>query len=393
MKTHSAVYLQSGGPTSVINASLYGYVKQCLSHSEISKIYGAKFGIDGLIRDDLIDLSSLEEEQLELLLQTPGSALGSSRHRLKADDEETFQAIEATLKRHDIDLVFVNGGNDSMDTCAHLAKRFPDIKVIGIPKTVDNDLDETDHCPGYGSCCKSIIDNLRNLSIDISSYDKGKVTIVEVIGRDAGWLTASTALIEEPYAPDYVYLPEMDFDLDIFLKQIEKTYQEKKRVLVAISEGVKALQGDPLFVDEFGHGYQEGFVHVLAKMVTKKLGIPSRGIGLSLLSRCDISHISKADQQEAIDVTSYAVKLALKGETSKMVTIHRESNRPYRSSLQATPVEKIAGETRYFPSSWIIGPGQIDVPAFKEYLAPLLEGDVIPERKEGQIVSALLFEH
>ena len=219
MNKKAVVYFQSGGPTAVINSSLCGWLEEALKHDEIGEIYGARYGVLGLIHDDLISLRSLSEEDRKLMRQTPGAVTGSARLKLKDNKDGYYEAIEETVKKHNIGAIFVNGGNDSMDTCAKLGAFFRDkgVSVIGVPKTVDNDLMGMDHCPGFPSACRSVMSDVKAISVDCKAYEKGRVTIVETMGRDAGWIAASTALVDGGLAPDLVYLPEMKFEIDEFL--------------------------------------------------------------------------------------------------------------------------------------------------------------------------------
>ena len=226
------VYIQSGGPTSVINTSLYGAIQEAKKHPEISNIYGSLNGIEGLLTDNLIDLRKEDDEQIELLKQTPGSILGTSRHKLPKDfHDEEYKKILETCKKHDIGYVFVNGGNDSMDTCHKLSllckELGVDIKVMGVPKTVDNDLAETDHSLGFASAAKYVINTVKEICIDAVCYKKGKVYVIEIMGRNAGWLTAAVDLLPEGIRPDLIYLPENKFDMADFLAKVQDLYNKK----------------------------------------------------------------------------------------------------------------------------------------------------------------------
>ncbi|MFA6616961.1 MAG: diphosphate--fructose-6-phosphate 1-phosphotransferase, partial [Bacilli bacterium] len=234
MRKRALAYLQSGGPTSVINTSLYGVIKEAIKHPEaISGIYGALYGVSGLINDNLIDLRAEDKEVIELLKQTPGAALGTVRYQLPQNhNHPDYEKIIATLKKHDIGYLLINGGNDSMDTCHKLSVFFEhnnvDCAVIGVPKTIDNDLFFTDHCLGYPSAAKYVIQTLQDIQIDNNSYYKGKVVIVEVMGRNAGWLTASAALLPKEFKADAIYLPEDKFDLEAFCAHTKSVYDKKK---------------------------------------------------------------------------------------------------------------------------------------------------------------------
>ena len=269
------VYIQSGGPTSVINTSLYGAIKEAKRHPDlIGHIYGSQHGVEGLIDDDLIDLGLEDDEQIELLLQTPGSILGTTRRKLPKDiHTPEYAAIIENLKKHNIGYVFINGGNDSMDTCNKIAKLvkemgIDDIKVIGVPKTIDNDLACTDHSLGFPSAAKFVMNSVNAFAMDANCFKKGKVHIVEIMGRDAGWLTASVDLLPEQTRPHLIYLPEMKFDLEQFLKDVERIYKEKGFALVAISEGLQFERDmTNVRVDGFGHAQLGGAAAELCRIV------------------------------------------------------------------------------------------------------------------------------
>lgn len=374
MKHKSLVYLQSGGPTPVINSSFYGLLIKALVNPEIDGIYGSRFGVEGLINDDLVDLRKEDLDQIDLLTQTPGAILGSSRKRI-ADDEESMKKIRETVKKHDIGYVFVNGGNDSMDTCMRLKYGLKDldIKVIGIPKTIDNDLLFNDHTPGYFSSAKHNINALKGLAADINSYKKGKVTFVECMGRDTGWLAASTAILDEPFCPDLVYIPEMKFDMDVLFEQIKEIYAKKGYALIVVSEGLQVMNEDDLEKDSFGHALFEGAASAhLARMVKEKMGLPSREIDLCLLARNDVQNISSIDRKEAIAAGEFAFESALAGESGKTVCLKRVSTHPYVAERYLVDCDKIANQIAYVPQDWILGPGQLDKEKVAEYLSPLM---------------------
>ena len=389
------VYLQSGGPTAVINSSLYGAIIEAKKHSEISGIYGSLNGVEGLIQDDLIDLGEEEEDTIELLKQTPGAILGTARYKMPSDlGDLRYEAICQTILNHNIGYVFVNGGNDSMDTCAKLAKLFAqqkiDCKVMGVPKTVDNDLAITDHCNGYGSAAKYVINITKDICMDAKCYKKGKVFIIEIMGRNAGWLTAAVDLLPYTNRPDLIYLPEDSFEMDTFLKDLKSIYDLKGHVIIAISEGIVFERDTSTArIDAFGHIQLGGAADALATIVEKKLGLPTRSVELSLPQRADPILISKVDQDEAIACGSFAVKKALEGETAKMVIIKRVSNSPYKSELALAPVDQVANAEKKVPTSMIVGKTHMD-PSFREYLAPLIQGEVYPRFKNGIYETAVL---
>lgn len=374
MEKKSLVYLQSGGPTPVINSSFYGLLIKALVNPNIADIYGSRFGVEGLIGDDLVDLRQEDLDQIDLLTQTPGAILGSSRKRI-ADDAEAMEKIRATVKKHNIGYVFVNGGNDSMDTCMRLKYGLKDldVRVMGIPKTIDNDLLYNDHTPGYFSSAKHNINALKGLAADINSYKKGKVTFVEAMGRDTGWLAASTAVLDEPFCPDLVYIPEMKFDLNVLFEQIKFIYQKKGYALIVVSEGVQAIDEAHLEKDSFGHACFEGAAtSYLAKVVKEELGLPARAIDLCLLARNDVQNISSTDRREAIAAGEFAFDAALAGESGKTVCLRRISTYPYVVERYLVDCDKIANQIAYVPQDWIISPGNLDKAKVSEYLSPLM---------------------
>ena len=305
MKKINVLYFQSGGPTAVINSSLYGVLKAAKEmDSCIGEVYGAFNGIEGIINDDLIPFSSVGEDVISLLPQTPGVVLGSSRFKLDEKDEQIWEKIEKTLQKYDISIVLPNGGNDSMDTCAKLSKRFSDkgIRVIGIPKTIDNDLVCTDHCPGFASAAKHVINQVKLISIDAHSYTKGKVVIIEVMGREAGWLAASADLLPAPFHPDLIYLPEAEFSEEEFLAQVESSYQRKGTCVAVVSEGIPVHHEVLALYDSFGHASPEGAALELGKLVNKRLGLGVRTVILSTPVRANPFLISKVDSEEAIEL-------------------------------------------------------------------------------------------
>lgn len=381
---------QSGGPTSVINASLVGVIKEALKHQEINKIYGAFFGIEGILNEEFYEFN--QDCDLNILSTTPAAALGSARFKLSNSfDDDTYPKIISIFNKYDIKYFFYIGGNDSMDTCNKISKYCTthniDIKVIGIPKTIDNDLVETDHCPGYGSACKFVATSLLEIYRDISSYKKGRVTIVEIMGRDAGWLTAAAALPEVTGDKiDLIYLPEVPFDVEHFLASVKEIYESKSRVLIAVSEGIRDKDGEYILKyrnfnnnDQFGHMQLGGVAEVLAEIVGTSLKYPVRAIELSLLQRC-ASHIaSLTDVNEAINCGEKAVKLALSGKTNLMITINKEDN---EYTYGYASLDIIANQIKPFPKEWILNNNQISK-EYIEYALPLIQGESHPKFVNG----------
>lgn len=396
MDKKAMVYIQSGGPTSVINSSLYGAIREGQRHPDkISHIYGSLHGIEGLLHDDLIDLGKEDDETIELLKQTPGSILGTSRHKLPKDHHDAeYMAILETLKKHNIGYVFVNGGNDSMDTCLKLSKICNelglDIKVMGVPKTVDNDLAETDHSNGFGSAAKYVINTVKEICIDASVYKRGKVFIIEIMGRNAGWLTAAVDLLPEGIRPDFIYLPENKFDLDKFLKDSKAKFEEKGYCIAAISEGIKFERDTSnARVDSFGHIQLGGAAADLAHIVEDKLDLPTRAIELSLPQRAYCFLTSKVDLEETIKCGELAVKYALEGMSGHMIAIKRVSSKPYQVKFEAVDINKIANVERVVPQSMMKDDTHM-APSFKEYCLPLIQGEIDVKFEDGIIKSAVL---
>jgi len=362
----SLLYFQSGGPTPVINTSLYGVIQEAKRHQEVDGIFGSLYGIEGVINDHLIDLRQEDNEQVELLKQTPGAILGTTRYKLSDD-----------LGHPDY---YVNGGNDSMDTCHKLSqfmkKAEYDCAVIGIPKTIDNDLNFTDHCLGYPSAAKYVIQSLQDIAIDNMCYNKGKIAIVEVMGRNAGWLTASAALLEGELKADRIYLPEESFHLDKFIEDIKDLYTQKKKAFIVISEGVAPFLSSAFAtIDSFNHAQLGGIANILGDHIKEKLGFPVRAIEFSLMQRAAATFISKADHAEAIKVSQVAVKAVVKGKTNAMVVISRVPGPVYKVKYQLKNLRNIANVERKMNAELlkdVHGDGHL----MREYLAPLIEGSV-----------------
>ena len=384
------VYIQSGGPTSVINTSLYGAIKEAKKHPDlIGHIYGSQHGVEGLLYDDLIDLGLEDDEQIELLLQTPGSILGTTRKKLPKDiHAPEYAAIIENLKKHNIGYVFINGGNDSMDTCNKIAKLvkelgIEDIKVIGVPKTIDNDLACTDHSLGFPSAAKFVMNSVNAFAMDANCFAKGKVHIVEIMGRDAGWLTASVDLLPEQTRPHLIYLPEMKFDLEQFLVDVKRIYKEKGFALVAISEGLQFERDmTNVRVDGFGHAQLGGAAAELCRIVENRLDIGTRAVEFSIIQRAFPQYVSLVDRKEAIETGKRAVLAALKGRTGKMVIFERVSQNPYKIKYKLAPLSKVANAVSHVKPEMIIDNTRMSE-SFREYLRPLVQGEVKLIYKDG----------
>lgn len=393
MEKKALVYFQSGGPTTVINCSFYGVVKEALKHEEIGDIFGSLHGVEGLINDDLVDLRQEDPAQLELLKQTPGAALGSTRHMLPKMQDPDFQKILCTIEKHHIGYILVNGGNDSMDTCYKLSRFFEmmhsPIRVIGIPKTVDNDLALTDHSLGYASAAKHIINFVKMAVIDNQAYRKGKVVLIEIMGRNAGWLTGSVDVLPEGERPDLIYIPEMKWDEEAFLADVKRVYEKKGNVVVALSEGLPVQHHNHGIVDSFGHQQLEGTSEVLSESIAERLGYGTRIMELSLPQRADPVFASDSEKKEAISVSEYAVKAALDGKSGYMVCIRRDSNNPYKSSFFLGDVSKVANQEKKVPAEWLVDSTRLSE-EFRQYVRPLIAGESRIEWGDGVFRSAHL---
>lgn len=388
------VYIQSGGPTSVINTSLYGAIKEAKLHrDEITHIYGSLNGIEGMIDDRLIVIDQESDEQLELLLQTPGSILGTTRRKLPKDvHDPIYMKIVDTMKKREIKYVFVNGGNDSMDTCNKLSilcqELKLDVRVIGVPKTIDNDLACTDHSLGFPSAAKFVINTINALSMDACCFKVGKVHVVEIMGRNAGWLTAASDLLPEETRPHLIYIPENKFDLKKFLVDVKKVYEEKGYAMVAISEGIEFPRSNKnARVDGFGHAQLGGAAAGLCEIIEERLDLPTRAVELSLTQRACSLAISKVDREEAIETGRTAVKAALSGVTGKMVIFKRVSQKPYKIELQLADLSLVANAESVIKPSMMVDDTRMSQ-EFRDYVSPLIEGEVPLITKNGIVTMA-----
>ena len=384
---------QSGGPTCAINASLAGVFSEASRNEQIDKIYGSINGIEGIINDRLVEISSIikSNKDLELLKLTPSTVLGSCRFKLPdADDNsEVYEKIISCFKRNNIDIFFYIGGNDSMDTVCKLSEYFKknniNVKVIGIPKTIDNDLMCTDHTPGFGSAAKYVAATVQEIARDSSVYSVKSVTVVEIMGRDAGWLTASTCVLKanDENAPHLIYLPETPFSVERFLEDVKRMLVEHNAVVVAVSEGLKLSDGEYAAEefqsghdDAFGHKYLSGIGKCLENIVRKEIGCKVRSIELNVMQRCASHMASKTDVDESVKIGEEAVKAAVKGETGKMMAFKRISDRPYFSEIVTVDAKEVANKERLFPKEWINNQGN-NVTAFAlDYFLPLIQGEV-----------------
>ena len=379
---------QSGGPTSVINASAYGVIRTALDNPNITAVYGAAHGIKGVLNDRLYDMSQEDAHELELLLNTPSSELGSCRYKI-ADpdvDDTDYKRILEIFKKYDVRYFFYNGGNDSMDTCSKvsrfMAKSGYECRVMGVPKTIDNDLFGTDHCPGFASAAKYIATSCAEVYKDARVYDTGMVTIIEIMGRHAGWLTAAAALAGVVgCAPDLIYVPEVDFDMDKFLADVTSIYEKNGNCIVAVSEGIHYADGS--FVSEaktsatdgFGHAQLGGLAAMLANIVKERTGAKVRGIELSLLQRCGAHLASQTDIQESFLAGKTAVEAAVAGETDKMVGFECSRENGYECKTKLFNLSEVANFEKKVPLEWINEAGNGINQGFIDYALPLIQGE------------------
>lgn len=388
---------QSGGPTAVINASLYGVVYEALMQKEqIGTVYGMINGIEGFLADTIMDMNSVEQSgELELIKTTPGSFLGSCRYKLPEDlKDDVYPLLFKKFEEYSIGYFFYIGGNDSMDTVSKLSRYTAisgsEICFIGIPKTIDNDLVLTDHTPGFGSAAKYVASTVREIAIDASVYDNKKsVTIVEIMGRHAGWLTAASVLARkfENDNPVLIYLPESAFNTDTFIEDVKKALEHTSNLVVCVSEGINDGNGtficelaSDVGVDTFGHKMLTGSGKYLENLVKEKLGVKVRSIELNVNQRCSSSMISATDQEEAIQAGISGVHFALDGITGKMIAFHRTEGADYSINYVPEDVNLICNQEKTVPPEWITGNGSDIGQAFIDYALPLIQGIVnVPE--------------
>ena len=388
---------QSGGPTSVINASAYGVIRTALDSEAITKVYGAEHGIKGVLNDRLLDMTQEDPAELENLLYTPSSALGSCRYKI-ADpdvDDTDYKRILEIFKKYDVRYFFYNGGNDSMDTCNKISKYMQKVgyecRVMGVPKTIDNDLFGTDHCPGFSSAAKYIATSCMEVYHDARVYDPGMLSVIEIMGRHAGWLTAAAGLATAMGAgPDLIYMPETDFDMDKFIAEVKKVYAEKGNCMVAVSEGIHYADGS--FVSEaktsatdgFGHAQLGGLAAMLADIVKKETGAKVRGIELSLLQRCGAHLASQTDIDESFMAGKAAVENAVAGLTDKMVGFERciEGGK-YVCKTKLFNLTDVANTEKKVPIEWINAEHNGVTQAFVDYALPLIQGETKMKKENG----------
>lgn len=391
---------QSGGPTAVINSSLVGVFKTARDRGA-GKVYGMLHGIQGLLEGQYVDLSEhiRTDLDIDLLKRTPSSFLGSCRYKLPEirENQALYEKIFLLLNQLDIEAFFYIGGNDSMDTIKKLSDYAiltgSDIKFMGVPKTIDNDLACTDHTPGYGSAAKYIAAACKEVIRDSLVYDITSVTILEIMGRNAGWLTAAAALSkgEDCEGVDMLFLPELPFDPEAFTQRVSRLLQKKKSIVIAVSEGIRLEDGRYVFeltshsdrVDAFGHKRLEGTAKYLADMLAEKLGIKTRAIELNTLQRCASHMTSRVDITEAFQVGGAAVKAAFEGETGKVIVLDRVSEDPYICVTSSQDVHKIANLEKKVPVSWITEDGTYVSDELIHYIRPLIQAELSPVMVDG----------
>lgn len=395
----ACVFGQSGGPTSVINASAAGVFQEALRQGCISGVYGMAHGIKGLLTEQLYDINQEDMSELGLLKTTPSSALGSVRYKLKdaLDDETDYKKMLEVFKKFNIRYFFYNGGNDSMDTCNKVSKYMQkagyECRVMGVPKTIDNDLWGTDHCPGYGSAAKYIATSTLEVYRDARVYDKGTITILEIMGRNAGWLTAAASLASYlGTGPDLIYMPETAFDIDSFYERVTDIYKKNNYVIIAVSEGIKDKNGRYIseygsdlakMTDSFGHAQLGGLAATLGSLTQQKTGAKVRSIEFSLLQRCAAHIASQTDVDEAYLAGQTAVRAAVGGKTDYMVAFERPQGADYRCDIKLIKLEEVANKEKKVPMEWITNDGTGLGEEYIKYALPLIQGESRPPFENG----------
>ncbi len=395
----NVIVAQSGGPTAAINASLAGVINGVVDSEAYDKVFGAVHGIQGVFKRQFINLTQLTEESyssVEFLQTTPAMYLGSCRYKMPSIEEniEAYKQIFNIFEEMNVGAFFYIGGNDSMDTTAKLsayAKMIgSDIKIAGVPKTIDNDLVLTDHTPGFGSAAKYIASSLIEIAHDTYIYDLPSVTIVEIMGRDAGWLTAASVLARNKYnrAPQLIYLPEVPFDVDNFINDVKTEIEVSKNVVVAVSEGIRDKDGNYICAgtatnDTFGHAQLSGAGKALEYLVKEKIGVKVRSIELNILQRCAGHISSRTDLDEATKLGEFAVQFTAKGFSGFMTSIKRKSTVPYLYDIEMADVSQIANKAKSVPVEWIT-PEHNDVTRdVISYIKPLIQGEVSITYRDG----------
>jgi 6-phosphofructokinase 1 len=389
---------QSGGPTSVINATAAGVFIEALKNAQITGVFGAKHGIRGILDDELYDIKQEDISELKLLKNTPSSDIGSVRYKLKDynEDNTDYLRLLEVFKKHNIRFFFYNGGNDSMDTCNKISKFLKqsgyECNCIGLPKTIDNDLAVTDHTPGYGSAAKYVATTMMELYHDMNVYDTPMICICEVMGRNAGWLTAAASLATlDGFGPDLIYLPELPFDFDEFKERISNLLKEKKHILIAVSEGIKTKDGKyipealgDLKKDSFGHAQLGGTAQILCQNLQDSFNVKTRAVEFSIIQRCAAHLASKVDVTEAYNAGRYAVRFATKGITDKMVGFERVNKiGKYKIKYTLIDLNLVANDEKKLPLDWILPDGCGMNDKYINYALPLIQGEAKPKFENG----------
>lgn len=388
---------QSGGPTTVINASLYGVVKEAINIPDIDHVYGMINGIEGFIDDKIMDMERELGEELEFLKNTPAAYLGSCRYKLPEDlSNGIYAAIFDKFAKYDIKCFIYIGGNDSMDTVsklsAYAARICSDVKILGVPKTIDNDLVLTDHSPGFGSAAKYVATTVRDIVMDANVYDTHSVTIVELMGRHAGWITAASVLARKYVGdnPVLIYLPEVDFDVDKFVEDVEANLKKISNVIVCVSEGIKDSEGRFICeysgdagTDTFGHKMLTGCGKYLENVIKDRLGVKCRSVELNVTQRCKAVLASATDVEEAIMAGEFGIQSFMKGETGKMIAFVREDGDEYKLRCELVDCSEVCNREKVVPREWISEDGTDILEGFIKYAKPLIQGESRPQMKDG----------
>ena len=394
----NCIVAQSGGPTAAINASLAGVVQGIINSSEYDKVYGSVHGIQGVFKKQFLDMTNSDDDFIKKLKETPAMYLGSCRYKLPDMEQniDAYKEIFSVFEEMNIGAFFYIGGNDSMDTVAKLAKYAESIgssiRIAGVPKTIDNDLIETDHTPGFGSAAKYVATSLREMAYDTYIYDLESVLIVEIMGRDAGWLTAASVLARNEFsmAPHLIYLPEVAFDKDEFIEDIKNLMPSTKNIIIAVSEGIRDKEGQYISsttaaADKFGHAQLSGTGKCLELLVKEKLGVKVRSVEINVLQRCAAHMASATDLDEAFALGSKAVEYTMAGDTGFMTALTRVSDTPYEYAITQVPVAKVANKAKAVPREWINQAGNDVTQDMIDYVTPLIQGEIQHSYKNGVV--------
>lgn len=399
MSKKNVIVAQSGGPTVAINASLAGVADAALKSDCYETVYGSIYGILGILEDRLMNMNEQvvkNPDFIQTLKVSPAMFLGSCRYKLPdyEDDDATYTFIFNQFKKYNIGAFFYIGGNDSMDTVlklSHYGEQIgSDIRIIGIPKTIDNDLCITDHTPGYGSAAKYVASSILEVAHDTFIYSVKSVTIVEIMGRDAGWLTAASALARNEYnsAPHLIYFPEVAFDKEQFISDVKDQLSQRNNVIIAVSEGIRDKDGNYISAstatnDQFGHSQLSGTGKCLEYMVKEAINVKVRSIELNVLQRCAAHISSLTDLDESFALGSHAVECAMNGQSKCMLTLNRIADKPYKVTIGTADIKGIANEAKSIPREWINEAGNDITDALYNYMAPLIEGEPMVQYKNG----------